>query len=139
MTFARLYRTVSRRWPIESEGLIIKVVDYFHKYGKYHISRTGSQGSLDFWDWVYNQRTPKKVIDRGKTMNNRYGSGVRFGEDGRVRSQDSHASREVEKFDGLSRGQSLSVRKACDKFFESRGLKLVPFGTFVSSKTRNSD
>jgi hypothetical protein len=97
------------------------------------------RGLLNFWDGVYNQRTRKKVIYRGKAMNNRYVSGVRFGEDGSVGPQDSHASRKAEKFDGLSKGQSLSVRKACDKFFESRGLKPVPFGTFVLSKTRNKD
>jgi hypothetical protein len=42
---------------------------------------------------------------------------------------DSHSSREVEEFDGLRRGQILSVRKACAKLFESRGLKQLPFGT----------
>ena len=44
---------------------------------------------------------------------------------------------EVEKFDDLRRSQILSVRKACDKFLESRGLKQMPFGTFVLRKTRN--
>jgi hypothetical protein len=72
-------------------------------------------------------------------MNSRYVSLVGFVDDKPVGPQDSHASRKVEKLDGLSRGQSLSVRKACDKFFESRGLKPVPFGTFVLSKTRNKD
>ena len=74
-----------------------------------------------------------------KAMNDRYVSGVKFGEDGPVGPQDSHTSREIEKFDGLSRGQSLSVRKACDKFLESRGLKQLPFGTFVLRKTRRKD
>jgi hypothetical protein len=72
-------------------------------------------------------------------MNNRYVSGVRFGEDGPVRPQDSHPSHEVEEFDGLRRGHSLSVRRACDKFLESRGLKTAPFRNFVLSKTRNKD
>jgi hypothetical protein len=72
-------------------------------------------------------------------MNDRYVSPVGFAEGKSVALQDSHASREVEKFDGLSTGQSLSVRTACDKFFESRRLKPVPFGTFVLNKTRNKD
>jgi hypothetical protein len=67
-------------------------------------------------------------------MNSRHVSLVGFAEDKPVGP--SHG---VEEFDGLSRGQSLSVRKACDKFFESRGLKPVPFGTFVLGKTRNKD
>jgi hypothetical protein len=64
-------------------------------------------------------------------MNNRYVLGVRFGEDRPVGPHDSYSSREVEKFDNLRRSQILSVRKACDKFLESRGLKQMPFGTFV--------
>ena len=72
-------------------------------------------------------------------MNNRYVSGVRFGEDGPVGPRRSNSSHEVEEFNGLRRGQILSVRKAGDKFLESRGLKQLPFGTFVLRKTRNKD
>jgi hypothetical protein len=72
-------------------------------------------------------------------MNSRYVSLVGFAEEKPVGDGVSNSNNEVEEFDGLSRGQSLSVRKACDKFFESRGLKAVPFGTFVLSKTRNKD
>ena len=96
------------------------------------------RGSLNFWiGSIINE--PGRKQYRMKAMNDRYVSGVRFGEDGPVGHRDSHASRETEKYDGLSKGQSLSVRKACDRFFESRGLKPVPFGTFVLSKTRNKD
>ena len=70
-------------------------------------------------------------------MNNRYVLRVRFGEERPVRPYDSNSSREDEEFDGLRRGQILSVRKACDKFLESRGLKQMPFRTFVLRKTRN--
>ena len=72
-------------------------------------------------------------------MNSRYVLPVRFAEEGPVEPQDSNSSREVKKFDDLRRGQILSVRKACDKFLESRGLKQLPFGTFVLRKTRNKD
>jgi hypothetical protein len=72
-------------------------------------------------------------------MNSRYVSLVGFAEDKPVGPGVSSSSHGVEEFDGLSRGQSLSVRQACDKFFESRGLKPMPFGTFVLSKTRNKD
>ena len=96
------------------------------------------RGLLNFWiGSIINE--PGRKQYRMKAMNYRYVSGVKFGEDGPVGHRDSHASREAEKFDGLSKGQSLSVRKACDRFFESRGLKPVPFGTFVLSKTRNKD
>ncbi len=64
---------------------------------------------------------------------------VGFAEDKPVGPHDSNSNREVEKFDGLPRGQILSVRKACDKFLESRGLKRLPFGTFVFRKTRNKE
>jgi hypothetical protein len=50
---------------------------------------------------------------------------------------DLDSSPDDEKFDELRRGQVLSVRRACDKFLESRGLKQLPFGTFVLKKTRN--
>ena len=93
---------------------------------------------MNFWiGSIINE--PGRKQYRMKAMNDRYVSGVRFGEEGPVGPRDSHASRETEKYDGLSKGQSLSVRKACDKFFESRGLKPVPFGAFVLSKTRNKD
>jgi hypothetical protein len=72
-------------------------------------------------------------------MNSRYVSLVGFAEDKPVAPGVSNSNHEVEEFDGLTKGQSLSVRKACDKFFESRGLKPVPFGTFVLNKTRNKD
>ncbi len=64
---------------------------------------------------------------------------VGFVEDGPVERHNSNSSREVEKYDDLRRGQILSVRKACDKFLESRGLKQLPFGTFVLRKTRTKD
>jgi hypothetical protein len=51
----------------------------------------------------------------------------------------SKSSRKVEKFNYLRPGQLLSVGKACDKFFESRGLKQVPFRTFLLRKTGNKD
>jgi hypothetical protein len=66
-------------------------------------------------------------------MNNRYVLNVGFGEERPDRG--SNSSRETDKFDGLRPGQILSVRKACDKFLESRGLKQLPFGTFVLKKT----
>ena len=72
-------------------------------------------------------------------MNSRFVLPVRFVEEGPVEPQDSNPNHEVEKFDDLRRGQILSVRKACDKFLESRGLKQLPFGTFVLRKTRNKD
>jgi len=76
---------------------------------------------------------------KSMAMNSRYVLPVRFVEERPVEPQDSNSSREVEKFDDLRRGQILSVRKACDKFLESRGLKQLPFGTFVLRKTRNKD
>jgi hypothetical protein len=72
-------------------------------------------------------------------MNNRYVLRVGCGEGRPVQSHDSNPSREVDKSNGLRRGQILSVRKACDKFLESRGLRQVPFGTFVLRKTGNKD
>ena len=72
-------------------------------------------------------------------MKNRYLSPVGFGEESPVGPPDSNSNREVEKFDGLRRGEVLSFRKACDKFLESRGLKQLPFGTFVFRKARNKD
>ena len=72
-------------------------------------------------------------------MNNRYVFRVGFAEERPVGPHDSNSSREVEKFDGLRRGQILSVRKACDKFLESRGLKQIPFRTFALRKTRNKE
>jgi hypothetical protein len=58
-------------------------------------------------------------------MKSRYLLRVGFAEDKPVGPHDSNSNREVEKFDGLRRRQILSVRKACDKFLESRGLKQV--------------
>jgi hypothetical protein len=72
-------------------------------------------------------------------MNNRCVLPTGFSEDGRVNSHDSNSSREAEKIDGLRRGQILSVRRACDKFLESRGLKQLPFGTFVLRKSRKKN
>jgi hypothetical protein len=72
-------------------------------------------------------------------MNNRCVLPAGFAEDGRVKSDDLNSSREVEKSDGLRRGQILSVRRACDKFLESRGLKQLPFGSFVLRKSRNKE
>jgi hypothetical protein len=72
-------------------------------------------------------------------MNSRYSLRVGFSEDRRVEPHDSNSSREVENADGLRRGQILSVRRACDKFLESRGLKQLPFGTFVLKKAKNKD
>jgi hypothetical protein len=72
-------------------------------------------------------------------MNNRCLLPVEFAEDGRSKDHDSNSSRELERNDGLRRGQILSVRRACDKFLESRGLKQLPFGTFVLSKSRKKD
>jgi hypothetical protein len=70
-------------------------------------------------------------------MNNNYALRVRFGEERPVGPNGS-SSREVEKFKDLRPGQIASVRKACDKFLESRGLKQVPFGTFVLRNTGNN-
>jgi hypothetical protein len=72
-------------------------------------------------------------------MNNSDVLGVGLAEDRPVGSHDSDSSRDVEKFDDLRRGQILSVRKACDKFLESRGLKQLPFGTFVLRKMRTKE
>jgi hypothetical protein len=72
-------------------------------------------------------------------MNSRYVLRVEFGEDRSVGPGHSNSNHEVEEFDGLRRGQSLSVRRACDKFLESRGLKTAPFRNFVLGKTRNKD
>jgi hypothetical protein len=71
-------------------------------------------------------------------MNNRCLLPVGFAENGRE-GHDSNASREFERNDGLRRGQILSVRRACDKFLESRGLKQLPFGSFVLSKSRKKN
>lgn len=67
-------------------------------------------------------------------MNNRDVLGVRFGEKKPVGHHGSNSSRDAEIFNELRRGQILSVRKACDKFLESRGLKRSPFGNFVLRK-----
>jgi hypothetical protein len=69
-------------------------------------------------------------------MNNRDVLRVGFAEDS---PRDSNSSREDEKFEGLRRGQILSVRKACDKFLESRGVKQLPFRSFLLRKTENKD
>jgi hypothetical protein len=72
------------------------------------------------------------------SMNNRYVLPVRIGEERRGgEPQDSNPSREVEKSNDLRRSQILSVRKACDKFLESRGLNQSPFRTFVLRKAEN--
>ena len=68
-------------------------------------------------------------------MNSKYGLRARLGEERPLGSRGSNSRREVEKFKDLRAGQILSVRKACDKFLESRGLKQVPFGTFVFRKS----
>ena len=70
-------------------------------------------------------------------MNNGYVSGVRFGEDRPVGTRHSNSSHEVEEFNGLRRGQIVSIRKAGDKFLESRGLNQSPFRTFVLRKAEN--
>jgi hypothetical protein len=72
-------------------------------------------------------------------MNNSHVLWVGLAEDRPIGSHDSDSNRDVEKFDDLRRGQILSVRKACDKFLESRGLKQLPFGTFVLRKTRTKE
>jgi hypothetical protein len=72
-------------------------------------------------------------------MNNRDFLRVGSDEESPVEPHNSDSSRDVERFDELRRGQILSVRKACDKFLESRGLKQLPFGTFVLRKARNKD
>jgi hypothetical protein len=72
-------------------------------------------------------------------MNDRYFLPVGLSENSSPGPHDSNSSRDDEKFDELRRGQVLSVRRACDKFLESRGLKQLPFGTFVLRKTRNKD
>jgi hypothetical protein len=72
-------------------------------------------------------------------MNDRHALQVGFGENSSDGPHDSDSRRDDDKFDELRRGQVLSVRRACDKFLESRGLKQLPFGTFVLRKTRNKD
>ena len=62
-------------------------------------------------------------------MNSRFVLRVEFGEDTPVGAGHPNSSHEVEEFDGLRRGQSLSVRRACDKLPESRGLKTRPSET----------
>ena len=49
----------------------------------------------------------------------------------------SNSNREIGKFKDLRPSQILSVRKACDRFLESRGLKQISFGNFVLRKTEN--
>jgi hypothetical protein len=70
---------------------------------------------------------------KSMAMNSRYVLRVGFAEERPVGPNGSNLSREVEKFNDLRPGQILSVRKACDKFLESRGLKQVPFGTYKQS------
>jgi hypothetical protein len=72
-------------------------------------------------------------------MNSRYVLRVECGKERPVDTDHRDSSHEVEEFDGLRRGQSLSVRRACDKFLEGRGLKTAPFRNFVLGKTRNKD
>ena len=72
-------------------------------------------------------------------MANRYALRVRFGEERLVGPHGSKSSRQVEKFNDLRPGQLLSVGKACDKFLESRGLKRMPFRTFLFRKRGNKD
>jgi hypothetical protein len=69
-------------------------------------------------------------------MNNRCPLPGEFAELGRAKDHEPNSNRALETNDGLRRGQILSVRRACDKFLESRGLKQLPFGTFVLSKSR---
>jgi hypothetical protein len=66
-------------------------------------------------------------------VTNRYVLRVRSGKKRLVGPQGSN----VEKFNDLRPSQILSVRKACDKFLVSRGLKQVPFRTFLLRKTGN--
>lgn len=70
-------------------------------------------------------------------MNNRSVLSVRLGEEKPVGPHGSNSSRDVKKFNDLRAGQILSVRKACDKFLENRGLKQVPFRTFLLRKKGN--
>jgi hypothetical protein len=72
-------------------------------------------------------------------MTNRYDLHARIGEESPVGPRSSNQSRVVDKFNDLRPGQILSVRKACDKFFERRGLKQVPFGTLVLRKAESKD
>jgi hypothetical protein len=72
-----------------------------------------------------------------KIMNSKNVLGARLCAERPVGSLGSISGREGEKFKDLRPGQILSVRKACDKFLESRGLKQIPFGTFVLRKTEN--
>ena len=72
-------------------------------------------------------------------VTNRYVLRVRSGKKRLVGPNGSNSSREVEKLNDLRPSQILSVRKACDKFLESRGLKQVPFRTFLLRKTGNKD
>ena len=79
------------------------------------------------------------MMYKSMPMNTKYLLGARFGKESPVGSLGSNSRREVEKFKDLRPGQILSVRKACDKFLESRGLKQIPFGTFVLRKTENKE
>jgi hypothetical protein len=76
---------------------------------------------------------------KSMAMSNRYVLCARFGEERPVGPRRSIPSRVAENSDDLRPGQILSVRKACDRFFENRGLKQVPFGTFPLRKTGNKD
>jgi hypothetical protein len=71
-------------------------------------------------------------------MNNRCPLPEGFAEFG-AKGHEANSNRALETNDGLRRGQILSVRRACDKFLESRGLKQLPFGTFVLSKSKKKD
>ena len=74
---------------------------------------------------------------KSRVMNSKYVLRARLCSERPVGSLGSISSREGEKYKDLRPGQILSVRKACDKFLESRGLKQIPFGTFVLRKTEN--
>jgi hypothetical protein len=70
-------------------------------------------------------------------MNNKSVLRVRSAEKRPLGSRSSNSRGEVGKFKDLRPSQILSVRKACDRFLESRGLKQISFGNFVLRKTEN--
>lgn len=72
---------------------------------------------------------------KSMVMNSKYVLHAKIGAERPPGSRGSNSRREVEKFKDLRPGQILSVSKACDKFLESRGLKQVPFGTFILRRT----
>lgn len=70
-------------------------------------------------------------------MNDRPAAWMGFGEEKSAGRRAEDSGREIGKYKDLRAGQILSVRKACDKFLESRGVKQVPFRAFSLRRRGN--